>query len=316
MAARAGRKINRVDIHTGSTRPEGRDRTGRRDPGGGRKTHSSMSPSLSDDSLSLYAPPPPPLIAPESARPIRNRTRTLLSHIHTEACRTERGSPPACQPDTRGPDAVKLTACALRLRLRVGRPIGGASARDRMEPSSSPTGGDGRGSVRPVRLNVVAGFGGGRWRGELALLRGHSGVGSRPADPGGAAVAALARRLGRGGGCGGRRGGRDDWRERREVARPGGCGTGGRRKREEDRKINKELGMDGWMRARVVLGRVYCVWRVGPAARVASLHRGLTVWPGELGGRPGRGEAGSERRQGHARRLACRASAGLRFLRL
>ena len=28
-------------------------------------------------------------------------------------------------------------------------------------------------------------------------------------------------------------------------ARPGGCGTGGRRKREEDRKINKELGMDG-----------------------------------------------------------------------
>lgn len=102
---------------------------------------------------------------------------------------------PACEAGTRGPDAVKLTACALR--LRVGRPIGGASGRHRMEPSSSPAGGAGRGSVRPVSLHVVAGFGG-RWRRELALLRGHSSVGSRAADPGGAAVAALARRLGEG----------------------------------------------------------------------------------------------------------------------
>lgn len=78
---------------------------------------------------------------------------------------------------------------------------------------------------------------------------------------------------GRGGGCGGRRAGRDDWKgERREVARPGGCGR--RRKREEDRKINKEL--DGWMdagsrcaRSCVYMyifgepGVVSCVWRVG-----------------------------------------------------
>lgn len=67
-----------------------------------------------------------------------------------------------------------------------------------MEPSSAPAGGAGRGSVG---LDVVAGFGG-RWRRELALLRGHSGVlrvGSRPADPGGAAAAAaLARRSGGG----------------------------------------------------------------------------------------------------------------------
>jgi hypothetical protein len=74
-----------------------------------------------------------------------------------------------------------LTAYALR--LRVGGPIGGASARHQMEPSPSAAGG---GSIpRPVSLHVVAGFGGRRR--ELALLRGHSGVGSRPSDSGEAA---------------------------------------------------------------------------------------------------------------------------------
>jgi hypothetical protein len=70
---------------------------------------------------------------------------------------------------------AKLTAYALR--LRVGRPIGGASARHRLASSSLAPGAAGCGSIRPVGLHVVAWFG--RRRRALALLRGHSALGFR-----------------------------------------------------------------------------------------------------------------------------------------
>jgi hypothetical protein len=106
----AGQPTNRVESHTGSTIPEGRDRAGagRGLRGEGkRKTHSSISPSLCDDSLSLDAPPPPPRLGlPESARPIRNRTHMLLSDTHTETCRAAedceiRYERSRCSPPTR-----------------------------------------------------------------------------------------------------------------------------------------------------------------------------------------------------------------------
>jgi hypothetical protein len=50
-----------------------------------------MSPSLCDDSLPLYAPPPRLRLAlPESAKAIGNRRHMLLSHIRTETCTARR----------------------------------------------------------------------------------------------------------------------------------------------------------------------------------------------------------------------------------